>query len=520
MSGTDSTIGADGDSVRRTLRSRLLVSFVLVAAGVLVVASTTTWLLVRGSAQRIARDELAEQAARLQDLTADLAAALDAARTDTTGAAEPRRLQNGLVQIARGLQVGDARLVFVSDTGEILTGTDLQRISTSLARREPELAELIALPDGVEAADLDPEGLRAGAVITGSHGSLVYRAERLESSAGVASVATVPVLVLTREADLEAPRRVLTTFLAAAAFALVLCAAVSAWLARRLIQPLAAAGATAASIAAGDLAARIPDDPGAEREIATLTATINRMAEDLELARGSERALLMSVSHDLRTPLTSIRGYAEALADGTLDGSDPEARGRAAAVITAEARRLERLVRDLLDLGRLDRREFSLRPTPCDAAAVVRETALGFEPHAAELGLALRVTAPGPLAADLDRERLGQIVANLTENALKYATSSVSIEVAGVDDWVVLAVLDDGPGIPDDQRALVFDRLHGEHDMPGRGTPGRAVGTGLGLSIVRELAHAMGGDARVEPGPGGGSRFVVRVARGPARATA
>src|SRR5204863_70831 len=97
------------------------------------------------------------------------------------------------------------------------------------------------------------------------------------------------------------------------------------------------------------------------------------MAAQLEESRGSQRAFLLSISHDLRTPLTSIRGYAEALADGTLDDADPDARRRAATVIGSEARRLERLVQDLLDLSRLDSREFSLHPRPCDAAAVVND---------------------------------------------------------------------------------------------------------------------------------------------------
>ena len=143
------------------------------------------------------------------------------------------------------------------------------------------------------------------------------------------------------------------------------------------------------------------------------------MAAQLEQSRGSQRAFLLSVSHDLRTPLTSIRGYAEALADGTLDDADPDARKRAAAVITAEARRLERLVRDLLDLSRLDSHEFSLKPRPCDFSEIVRDAAEAFSPQARELGLDLHVQAASALPVELDPERLAQIVANLVENAVE-----------------------------------------------------------------------------------------------------
>ena len=162
-------------------------------------------------------------------------------------------------------------------------------------------------------------------------------------------------------------------------------------------------------------------------ELANLAHAINAMASELDVARGHERAFLLSVSHDLRTPLTSIRGYAEAIADGTVDGTD--ARIRAADVISSESRRLERLVADLLDLARLDAHQFSLHPTPVDARAVVRDAVEAFGPAAADIGVALdgrrrrRRCRP-----TLDRERLAQIVANLVENALKFATTRVAVE--------------------------------------------------------------------------------------------
>ena len=157
--------------------------------------------------------------------------------------------------------------------------------------------------------------------------------------------------------------------------------------------------------------------PGTDVDLAALADTLNEMAAQLEASRGSQRAFLLSISHDLRTPLTSIRGYAEALADGTIDDADPDARKRAATVIGAESRRLERLVRDLLDLTRLDSREFSFNPQPCDAAEVVRDAAAAFAPQARELGIELTVAAGASAPAELDADRVGQIVANLVENA-------------------------------------------------------------------------------------------------------
>ncbi len=490
--------------MRVTLRRRLTLAFVSVATGVLIVASGATWIAVRGSAQRLARDDLRDQAARLQELTVDLRADLAAVASARPGRRNAQLLRQ-IVELARGAQVSDARLVWVTAEGEILEASEAERIVGKITRAEPDLVEVISLPDGITEADLDGIAMRRGEAVEGSIRSLVFRAEILGEPTPKQSLA----VVLTGTVDSEPQRRVLGTFLLASILALAISVVVSTWLARRIARRVAAVGDAAARIAGGDLSARVEIDEDGEAELGSLAATINRMATDLERARASERAFLMSISHDLRTPLTSIRGYAEALADGTLDDGDVDARRAAATVITAEARRLERLVHDLLDLGRLERHEFSLRPRPCDAAAVVVDTATGFAPHAAQLGVTLRVQPCDAIAADLDAERLAQIVANLVENALKYATSEALVSVARVGDHVVIGVDDDGPGVDPDQSEAVFERLHTI-----RSTPGRSVGTGLGLAIVRELATSMGGHAHVEARGGGGSRFVVSVAAG------
>ncbi len=243
-----------------------------------------------------------------------------------------------------------------------------------------------------------------------------------------------------------------------------------------------------------------PDD-----ELADLARSLNGMAVELESARLTERQFLLSVSHDLRTPLTSIRGYATALTDGTIPGSPEQA--RAGEVITAEAERLHRLVADLLDLARIDAHQFSLTPRPIDVAATVRTAVEAFLPAAAGLGVALTVDAPSALAGTGDPERLAQIVANLVENALKYAHERIDVGLRDVGGGVLeVRVVDDGPGIEPGEEQRVFERL-----FVSRAVPGRSVGTGLGLAIVGELAGAMGGSAAVDPSGVGGATFVVRL---------
>jgi two-component system, OmpR family, sensor kinase len=291
----------------------------------------------------------------------------------------------------------------------------------------------------------------------------------------------------------------------------VAAVAVSLWLVRRLTGPLQAMEHTARAIAGGDLDARVGlPDTDVDDEFAAVGRAIDTMAAELSRHRSLERAFLMSISHDLRTPLTSIRGYAEALAEGAAD--DEESRRRAALIIEAEARRLERLVADLLELARLDAREFSLHLGPVDVGEVAQHAALALEPAAREAGVRLVVGREPGAVATADPERLAQVVANLVENALKYAATTVEVATqAGSGGAAIeISVADDGPGIDAEDLPRVFERLY-----TSRRQPGRKVGTGLGLAIVRELVTAMGGRVDVGPTAEGGTRFVVALPSDP-----
>jgi two-component system sensor histidine kinase BaeS len=251
-------------------------------------------------------------------------------------------------------------------------------------------------------------------------------------------------------------------------------------------------------MAQGDLTAKVPVGAHDYPELVELSAAINSMGESLGRARHLEREFFLSVSHELRTPLTSIRGYADAIADGATD--DVTA---AVAIISAEARRLERLVQDLLDLARLDTKQFSMHVEPIDCVALVRPIVEGFRPQADRLGVALAPSFPpdGDLIVEGDADRLGQIVANLVENAFKYATTLVEVGITRVDRWILVWVADDGPGIAAGDLPHVFER-HFTSDR----LPARQIGSGLGLAIVSELATAMGAvvnaDSPVEDGRG------------------
>lgn len=359
------------------------------------------------------------------------------------------------------------------------------------------------LPFGLGPTQLPPASLLAGQVVSGSRAGVVYAAAPYQSKLGAAASVT-QVVVLTRSPD-TGLREALPWFLLSAAVVLLVAAAVGDRLGRRITRPLRAAEAVTRRIAAGDLAAHVPLPHPGDPELASLAASINTMAETLARSKGMERQFLMSVSHDLRTPLTSIRGFAEAIAEGAA----PDNR-RAAEVIASEARRLERLVKDLLDLARVDARRFTLDPRPVDVSEVVCDTGEGFRPQAEELGLRLDLQpgGPGAVTAWADPDRLAQVIANLVENALKYARGRVLVGVAAAEERAVIWVDDDGPGIPAEDLPKVFDRL-----FVSSRRPARQVGTGLGLAIVAELVSAMGGTVRAESPTlhGGGTRMVVTL---------
>jgi signal transduction histidine kinase len=448
---------------------RLTITMVAVVAGALLVAGFGSLLLIRAQSRRDTVRDLRKQAQGIAQLVDDIPA------RNTTAAAILRQ---------RVLQ-------------RILKLTD-----QAVVRYSPNGQPLDPLPPGVSASDLQFDQLQKGQTVSGVNGSLAFAA-----APGTTARSVPFALVLTRNVRIGGGAAL--WLLIASGGALIVAAIVAANLGRRLTKPLREAGDATRRIAAGDLAVRVPTDAG-DDELAALSRSINAMAASLERSKGLERQFLLSVSHDLRTPLTSIRGYAEALAERK---AKP---GQAAAVILSEARRLERLVGDLLELAKLDARRFSLDMRATDVCEVITETAEGFRPAAEAAGVGLSVRAPARAAvfAAADPDRLAQVIANLVENALDFAGSRITVGTGRSDELVEVWVEDDGPGIEADDIPHVFDRFY---------TVSRAakrhVGSGLGLAIVHELVDAMGGSVRAESSAKGGARLVVTLQPG-AEATA
>ncbi|MEQ1787434.1 MAG: HAMP domain-containing sensor histidine kinase, partial [Acidimicrobiales bacterium] len=346
-------------------------------------------------------------------------------------------------------------------------------------------------PPGITLSQGELVDLRAGATVSGREGRLVYAA------ATIGEGDTLTAIVLSDRSAIALGGSVLW-FLAAAGLVVMVGAVVATRVAGTLTGPLREAEAAARAIAGGDLSARVPEPPPeATDEVAALARSLNEMAATLQRSRGLEQQFLLSVSHDLRTPLTSIQGYAEALTDGATP--DP---ARAGQVILDEARRLDRLVRDLLQLARLDGGGYEMVPSDVELHELVQACADGFAPEADAAAVRIEVRAT-PTVVHADPDRLAQVVANLLDNALKHARTSVEVTVTEREGWARVQVDDDGIGIDPSDLPHVFERLYVARQQPMR----REVGSGLGLAIVRELIHASGGRVGAEASAAGGARL-------------
>ncbi len=267
------------------------------------------------------------------------------------------------------------------------------------------------------------------------------------------------------------------------------------------------------AIAGGNLAYRVDPQASSLEEVRTLASSFNRMAEQVQSSQQAQHDFIANVSHDLKTPLTSIQGYSQALIDGTAAAA--ETQQRAALIISQEAHRLTNLVEEIIDLARMAEGKFALRLQRVDLNDLIGELVESLAPRSSVAGVALIwQSSPQSPLVQADEGRLRRVIANLLDNALTYTPTggSVSISVTVLTEaeaehsTVEIAVADDGPGIPADQLDRVFERFFRADKAR---TGGR--GAGLGLAIVKEIVEAHEGQVGVESTPGEGSRFWLRL---------
>lgn len=285
------------------------------------------------------------------------------------------------------------------------------------------------------------------------------------------------------------------------AFAFVLLFMMS----RSIYRPISKITKTAKKYAKGDFTAQI--DVHSNDEIGYLANTLNYMATELDTLEEDQRKFVSNVSHDFRSPLTSIKGYVEAMLDGTIP---VEMQDKYLNIILFETERLNKLTKSLIDLNQFGHHGIHLDIADFDINTMIRTTILTFEGKCSEKGLSFDLLLTGKeLFVRGDMVKIQQILYNLIDNAVKFSNndSSIKIETSIRNEKVFISVKDHGIGIPKDSLSKIWERFY-KSDLS-RGKDKR--GTGLGLSIVKEIVQAHGENINVISTEGVGTEFIFTL---------
>ncbi len=433
----------------RSLRARITLVTVLVAVVAVAVTGLVSLGLVRTATVDEARVQLAAQAVALSQLRDIGQAAERLNAADTSVGILPSADSGDPVGSGEAVEYLDALL-----TARVLAGEPI-----SATRRGPlglAMVEARAAADG-------------GAVV------LVRPLSSVDPALG------------------RATNRVLLALLIGLVVALIGAFILARLIARPLTQTADAAG----RLAAGERGVTMPS--ASTTEVDAVNSALSALDTALATSEGRQREFLLSISHDLRTPLTAVRGYAEALADGMV--TDVPAVGR---TLVDETARLDAFVGDLLELARLEAEDFSIHPEPVDVDALLTEVAAAWTGLATKLGVTIDVSGTaGTLTTD--PRRLRQIVDGLVENAMRVTPEGGTVDLHA--DTGTIAVLDQGPGFAAADLPVAFERS----TLRERYRDSRPVGTGLGLSIAARLATRLGASLTVANRPSGGAAFTLTL---------
>jgi signal transduction histidine kinase len=465
---------------------RFFWSLVLVAVTTVTIGGVAGAVLIRGSVEESIRTEFSRQAvATARIIQTRFANDIQLGPDRNAPAGGQDRPVEGLSDVlALVTAIGGHDYVeaaVLNPQGEVINLSDAPRVL------------LAQIPEGVDLT----ERYVFDAEIDGETVAAIAQPFRLERRG------TLVVLIGTN-LELIPWSDVLVRFGWAIGLGVLLAALLAAALARRLARRVKPLREASQDIADGDFGARVAIT-GSD-EITQVGEAFNEMAAQLDAARTREREFLVSVSHDLRTPLTTIAGYAEAMQEGRVAGTDLD---RVAAVLGTESGRLRRLVEDLMLLSRIESREFGLRPESVDLPGHLKGIFESFRDRADTAKVVLDADLDSVGVVEIDPDRVAQIVGNLMENALRYTPEAgrVTLGLAAVAGGVRISVSDTGPGIDSTDLPHIFERLY----VTARYRPVRPEGSGLGLSIVSELVEAMGGTTHVSSELGSGTSIAVTL---------
>jgi signal transduction histidine kinase len=463
----------------RGLNARLLLSYILIVLVCLGLVAAGLFLFVRTSPlwSRVGVEPLDPA---VQALRAQLA---------STGAPEARTVESLRILLARICQDQEVRALLLDQSGRAVFDSEGVWTGRPLADL---VVQRIVRPTTSQGTFVAPDGRR-----------WIFFSEPIAISGGRDLFAVFIAPYARWLPFLWFVDNFFPPLLRAGLVALVLSVLMAWLLARSVARPLRRVAGTANALAQGDLAQRAP--VSGPKEVRDVAQAFNHMADEVTTVQQSQRDLIANVSHELKTPLTSIQGFSQAILDGT--ASDPASVERAATIISDEAERMRRMVTALLDLARFDAGQVKIARGPVDLSSLVKRCAERLTPQAEAAGNALVLSVPDGFVVTGDPDWLTQVFVNLIDNAICHTHDGrVEVTAEYEGESVRVTVTDTGEGIPPEDLSRIFERFY-RADKSRR----RQTGAGLGLSIAREVVRLHGGNIVAESLVGLGSRFTVQL---------
>ena len=470
----------------RTLFSRMLASYMAVMLVILVVTGVTVSAILQGQAERNQRAELDREAADIASLVA--APVPEGALTLEERCFIISNYEGRLVHLIR--PAGGSALFYAQPKWEGLGN----RVYT-----DPELQQIYQAARAGNVHDLN---------LYQSEGFPILSASRIVTAQDGAECL---VLVLDDASDIREINRIVSirvmlAFLVGALIAVILVYATT----NRVTRPFMETNEIVQRYSRGDYSARIPISN--IKEATKLAVSFNNMADQLEDLEASRRSFVANVSHELRSPLTSMKGFLEAMQDGTIGPEDHE---KYLNIVLSETRRMASMVNDLLDLTRIESGKTALRLEVFDINELIRRTLITFEARIYEKKMEMEVKfAQDQYFVEADNAQISQVLRNLIDNALKYSPDERRLRIAtyAMNREVYVAIQDFGYGIPEENVPHVFDRFY---KVEKAHTPSKQSGTGLGLSIVKRIIDQHGQTITLKSAKGKGSMFTFTLKRVP-----
>ena len=476
-----------------SLRFRLIVSYIVIIAVCLAIIAVALAFLLRSNPLN--------RELTLERLKLDLGNVQRLTQSDFKEGKLPEQV---MADLNTRFDTDKTRVIFftgltrriVADSGNTLANRDLSQASVGVPLRTAD-------------------GLLTGRLNVGDNQLWLYIAR---AGVGPRNVGIV-VAQVQQTAGLDSPiyARMLQQLALSGCLGGLLAVLLALLISWSVSSPLRRLASAANAIAQGDYDHRVAIQ--GPTEVQELAQSFNSMAEQVKASQQSQRDFLANVSHDLKTPLTSIQGFAQAITDGA--ARDPESVRRSAGVIQDEAQRMSRMVAELLDLARIESGQIVMRREAVHLDAVLRDCANKLALYARQANVKLETQVPDDLPVITgDGDRLAQAITNLLDNALKHTPEGGKVTLAARSlsgssivrrgkTWpagVQVAVSDTGSGIPPEDLSRIFERFYQVDKSRQRGG-----GLGLGLAIVRQIVEAHNGIIRAESVVGLGSRFSVTL---------